>query len=1136
MRLTFVQGQLVSGTPASGTWFGATLPTQPTQFTTTSSPPLAANTNSGAYYFPSPVNPGSLQTAINSAAQAPGVAGDVIVLQAGSTFSQGPSYNLPARTNGSSGTIYIISSAAPEVGGSGLPAAGTRVSTFDRSNGKLATIQITNSSTGGNVIRTANSASGYRFVGCDIEATDTNSTAGVVTYVVQMGISATAINQLPTHITFDRCYFDGSPSFGCVHTINADGEYIEVTECYFGDNTFSISTGDCQNVWGLTGDGPYKINNNRLHASGEIILFGGGNAGITNVLPSDITITNNSFYKQQWTGTITYSTASNVVTVNSTTSGSLRLDMVFIVSGSGIGGNPSNGGSPISSISGNQYTLVTAPLSSGTAVAAVARQAGKNMIEMKSAQRILVDSNYCLNPGGQGQEFANLMTVRNQNGPTTWATVSDLTVSNNIWVNNTYSCWNNLFTDNVNTSQPAQRALWRNNLWLCGPNCNSATSTTRGVQISSGGGGFPSLGGHAVWDHNTFIFTGGASAGIEFVTDAGIMSLNNFAWSNNIWDVSTKPIFNTTGGQLGNAAITSNVTQPAFINNVINQGTQTLAAGNFQPASTAAIGWTSYGSVLSAAGYQLTSSSPYHAAGVTGFNQSNTSAGTADLTDIGCNINTLPVLPGSLASDPFPRTYWQVIAPGGGSGSTYAYANPNFQSSAAKYNLICCGPYMGIEQAMANTTFATIFSTIKNQSRVNGLVNPTRCLHYTMSSEQSTVGGGGNSSTYTAWSSTVNSANWWVRTAYPAGSIVTYDTNSGLIAITSANSVTFSGQTIYQAFANHYDGVLRQGNAVSQGYAANLALVANTLVDGYQLDNVFSQPRRTADWAMNGGSINPNWPTSDASPATDAQVQQGQAAQVAALRLLNPSALIWGNCDYFVRSTTNFSYQVSLDASQRGLFDIVYCQSAIGPPNGLETANTTAKLIQNLIAAEAQMAPNGTLLFEQTGRGPAGLIWNSGSQTNWNSSDWQAARYGLAIACLRNYHFSINSQENYSPTAVAMFMDETLQQQGVWGWLGLSSSADAPQTGPRVQGVWYRNFAPTAKYPGGVVFMNPQGNGVQSLNLASLGLTGLSTLTGHYITGSSGPTYGDPAINPPTGGNPVTSITLQDRDGRFLIY
>ena len=68
--------------------------------------------------------------------------------------------------------------------------------------------------------------------------------------------------------------------------------------------------------------------------------------------------------------------------------------------------------------------------------------------------------------------------------------------------------------------------------------------------------------------------------------------------------------------------------------------------------------------------------------------------------------------------------------------------------------------------------------------------------------------------------------------------------------------------------------------------------------------------------------------------------------------------------------------------------------------------------------------------------------------------------------------------------------------------------------------MWYRVFC------GGVVFMNPKGNGSQTINLSvDLGLSNLKAIANIG--------FGDATINT---GLAVSSITLADRDGRFLIF
>ena len=58
-----------------------------------------------------------------------------------------------------------------------------------------------------------------------------------------------------------------------------------------------------QAIAGWNGSGPYLIQNNFLEASGENVMFGGADPSIPNLIPSDITIQGNDFYKPlSWQG------------------------------------------------------------------------------------------------------------------------------------------------------------------------------------------------------------------------------------------------------------------------------------------------------------------------------------------------------------------------------------------------------------------------------------------------------------------------------------------------------------------------------------------------------------------------------------------------------------------------------------------------------------------------------------------------------------------------------------------------------------------------------------------------------------------------------------------------------------------
>jgi hypothetical protein len=79
---------------------------------------------------------------------------------------------------------------------------------------------------------------------------------------------------------------------------------------------------------------------------------------------------------------------------------------------------------------------------------------------------VLVEGNLLENNWPQAQNgFAVLFTVRNQDGGSPWSTVSDVTFQNNL-VRHVASAVNILGADDVHASQPAQRIVIRNNLFV----------------------------------------------------------------------------------------------------------------------------------------------------------------------------------------------------------------------------------------------------------------------------------------------------------------------------------------------------------------------------------------------------------------------------------------------------------------------------------------------------------------------------------------------------------------------------------------------------------------------------------------------------------------------------------------------
>jgi hypothetical protein len=250
---------------AAGSAHAAQLPALPQAFIDTTYSPPSGNTitvNAG----------GNLQTAINNAQP-----GDTIVLEAGATFSG--SFTLPVKSG--SGWIYIRSSAYAS-----LPPPGTRVSPADAAN-MPKIVGPSNVS----VIQTASQAHNYRFVGIEFRP----AAGQFITTLIKIGNNETSVANLPRDITFDRCYVHGDPTVGGRRGIAMNGASIAVVDSYVSD--FKDSGADSQALWTYNSPGPLKIVNNYLEAAAENFMSGGGDPDIANLVPSDIEIRRNHFFK-----------------------------------------------------------------------------------------------------------------------------------------------------------------------------------------------------------------------------------------------------------------------------------------------------------------------------------------------------------------------------------------------------------------------------------------------------------------------------------------------------------------------------------------------------------------------------------------------------------------------------------------------------------------------------------------------------------------------------------------------------------------------------------------------------------------------------------------------------------------------
>jgi hypothetical protein len=290
---------------------------------------------------------GDLQKALNEARP-----GDTLVLEAGAVF-RGP-FTLPRKPG--SDWIVIRSSA---VGGD-FPPPGARVGPSHAP--RMPKLEAAS----GSVLEAARGAHHYRFIGIEMRPRE-----GAFLYnLVLLGSEESSIADQPHDLVFDRCYLHGDPGKGTRRGIALNSRSTAVIDSHLSD--FKEPGADSQAIGGWNGGGPFKIVNNYLEGAGENVMFGGAPTAMNQLVPSDIEIRANHFYKPlAWKA-----------------------------------GDPAYEGTPWSV---------------------------KNLFELKNARRVLVEGNLFENNWAAAQNgFAILLTVRTVDDSTPWAVVEDVIFTRNV--------------------------------------------------------------------------------------------------------------------------------------------------------------------------------------------------------------------------------------------------------------------------------------------------------------------------------------------------------------------------------------------------------------------------------------------------------------------------------------------------------------------------------------------------------------------------------------------------------------------------------------------------------------------------------------------------------------------------------
>ena len=513
---------------------------------------------------------GNLQSALNSAS-----CGDTIQLQAGATFVG--IFTFPAKNCDDNNWIIVRTSADDSL----LPAEGSRLTPCYAGVASLPGRPAWQCASTNNVLAKlvmptsasgpvifASGANYYRLTG--LEVTRAAFPGPVYELVLFRGAA--------DHVEFDRLWLHGTAQGETARGIGLEGTNIAIVDSSFTDFHCISVTGSCSDAQAIAGGsgndvmGPYKIVDNFLEASGENIIFGGDAATAT---PTDIEIRQNHFFKPLiWMkGQAGYVGASN----------------------------------------GNPFIV-------------------KNLLELKNAQRVLVEGNIMdYSWGGFSQSgFAILLTPKNQSGANgsnlcPVCQVTDVTIRYNL-VRHVGAGFQiaNALSDNGGVQLDGQRYSIHDVLIddMDGKKYNGGSLFAQ-VSVEAGA---PLLQNVTINHVTAFPSSTMLSIGDRVATSG---PMRNFVFTNNILSTGTYPVWSTGGGPENcaysdkplttfNACFSPlNVAGNLLIGNTAAYPSSAWPSKNFLSSTANTVQFTNYNGGIGG-NYGLQASSPFKGKGTDG--------------------------------------------------------------------------------------------------------------------------------------------------------------------------------------------------------------------------------------------------------------------------------------------------------------------------------------------------------------------------------------------------------------------------------------------------------------------------------------------------------------------------------------
>lgn len=350
--------------------------------------------------------------------------------------------------------VYVVTDAFDN-----LPPSGERCTAADSANlAQVNNIETTSSNFQHPAFNIAAGAEKYRFVGIEFEPwAGSGSDVDITLGCFQTGYGGTFNTdpadtdaELPSDIILDRTYFHGREAatkpdryavvWGCRGSAIVDSTIVD-----FSVGTNAVSNAESSVIFSYLGGEKYLLENCAVSGAGENVIFGGTDSGLPNANARDVVIRGNRIFKE-----------------------------------------------PSWHLSHGTYDGYPRII--------------KNLVEFKKVQRALVEGNIFEtvgeNDGGQ-QATALVVTIRNQSGTDTDATVEDVEVKNNIF-RNIGVVLRFANTDDLQDSGSVTRFWFHDNLAY---NVGYLDVTGRYLWFASNTNGAPA--DYLTFTHNTLLRAGG---------------------------------------------------------------------------------------------------------------------------------------------------------------------------------------------------------------------------------------------------------------------------------------------------------------------------------------------------------------------------------------------------------------------------------------------------------------------------------------------------------------------------------------------------------------------------------------------------------------------------------------------------